>query len=90
MWINSNLRECTQTPIASPVSARTKGRHCQLCCRELLPTVVFCFSKRRCDTLADSLQSLDMTSGAEKAQVKSADIAVYSRRGQPVSHLMPA
>ena len=37
--------------------------------RELLPTIVFCFSKRRCDALADSLHSLDMTSGAEKAQV---------------------
>ncbi len=30
---------------------------------------MFCFSKRRCDALADSLHSLDMTSGAEKAQV---------------------
>ena len=39
--------------------------------RELLPTVVFCFSKRRCDALADSLHSFDMTSGAEKAQVRT-------------------
>ena len=40
--------------------------------------MVFCFSKRRCDALADSLHSFDMTSGAEKAQVNEAAIAVLS------------
>ena len=36
----------------------------------LLPSIVFCFSKRRCDALGDSLAGvLDFTSGQEKAHV---------------------
>ena len=31
--------------------------------------VVFVFSKKRCDALADNLASLDMTTGAEKAEI---------------------
>lgn len=37
--------------------------------QELLPMVGFCFSKRRCDAIADSLASLDMTSAAEKSEI---------------------
>ncbi|KAI3427058.1 hypothetical protein D9Q98_006998 [Chlorella vulgaris] len=36
---------------------------------ELLPCVVFVFSKKRIDALADNLQSLDMTSAAEKSEI---------------------
>jgi len=37
--------------------------------QSLLPMVAFCFSKRRCDALADSLRSLDLTSGSEKSEI---------------------
>lgn len=37
--------------------------------QELLPMVGFCFSKRRCDAIADSLASLDMTTAAEKSEI---------------------
>jgi len=36
---------------------------------DLLPMVAFCFSKKRCDALADSLQSLDMTTAVEKSEI---------------------
>ncbi|KAG2484118.1 hypothetical protein HYH03_017069 [Edaphochlamys debaryana] len=37
--------------------------------RAMLPVAVFCFSKKRCDSAADALSSLDLSSGAEKAAV---------------------
>jgi len=37
--------------------------------KELLPCVVFCFSKKRCDTLADNLSTFDMTTSAEKSEM---------------------
>lgn len=37
--------------------------------KELLPCVVFCFSKKRCDTLADNLSTFDMTTSAEKSEI---------------------
>jgi antiviral helicase SKI2 len=37
--------------------------------RDLLPMVVFAFSKRRCDTMVDSLTGLDLTGGAEKHEI---------------------
>lgn len=37
--------------------------------KELLPLAVFCFSKKRCDQIVDSLGSLDFTTGQEKAQI---------------------
>jgi len=37
--------------------------------QELLPMVVFAFSKKRCDTLVDSLTSMDLTSSSEKHDV---------------------
>lgn len=39
--------------------------------RSLLPCVVFCFSKKRCDSLANSLTTFNMTSTAEKAEIHS-------------------
>lgn len=38
-------------------------------CRELLPAVVFCFSKKRVDALADMLPHLDFTSAKEKHNI---------------------
>ena len=43
--------------------------------REQLPVVVFCFSKRRCDSLVDSLASLDMTSADDKSDIQVACLA---------------
>lgn len=37
--------------------------------KDLLPMVAFCFSKKRCDALADTLRSLDMTTAAEKSEI---------------------
>ncbi|KAL4444150.1 hypothetical protein ABPG75_011887 [Micractinium tetrahymenae] len=37
--------------------------------KDLLPCVVFVFSKKRIDALADNLQSLDLTSAAEKSEI---------------------
>ena len=42
---------------------------CVLVCSSLLPVVVFCFSKKRCDMLADNLASLDLTAAAEKSAI---------------------
>lgn len=38
-------------------------------CRTLLPVVVFVFSRKRIDQLADNLNSLDLTSASEKAEI---------------------
>ena len=38
-------------------------------CRLLLPVVVFVFSRKRIDQLADNLNSLDLTSASEKAEI---------------------
>ena len=40
-------------------------------CRLLLPTVVFCFSKKRVDALADNLSRLDLSIASEKSEVTS-------------------
>ena len=37
--------------------------------RELLPMVVFAFSKRRCDQMVDSLTGIDLTSAVEKHEI---------------------
>lgn len=37
--------------------------------RKLTPSIFFCFSKRRCDSLVDSLSSLDLTTIPEKKQI---------------------
>ena len=38
-------------------------------CRQLLPAVVFCFSKKKVDLLADTLPQMDFTSTSEKSQI---------------------
>lgn len=38
--------------------------------REQLPVVVFCFSKKKCDALVDSLASLDLTSADDKSDIQ--------------------
>ena len=52
-------------------SAETASHHLSdvLSRRQMLPMVVFCFSKKRVDMLAANLGSLDMATGAEKAEV---------------------
>jgi superfamily II RNA helicase len=37
--------------------------------KDLMPTIVFSFSKRKCEEAADSLQSTDLSSGSESAEV---------------------
>ncbi|KAF9765079.1 Helicase SKI2W [Nosema granulosis] len=37
--------------------------------RKLTPTIFFCFSKKRCDSLVDSLSTLDLTTLPEKKQI---------------------
>lgn len=37
--------------------------------RSLLPVVVFCFSKKRVDLLANNLGSLDLASAADKSEI---------------------
>lgn len=37
--------------------------------QDLLPMVTFCFSKKRCDAIADALHSLDMTTATEKSEI---------------------
>lgn len=49
--------------------------------KELLPMVAFCFSKKRCDALADSLQSLDLTSNKEKSEIHVFCDKAFSRLG---------
>ena len=50
--------------------------------KELLPMVAFCFSKKRCDALADSLQSLDLTSNKEKSEIHVFCDKAFSRLGK--------
>lgn len=42
----------------------------RIICRQLLPAVVFCFSKKRVDQLADSLAGMDLTSTSEKSRIQ--------------------
>lgn len=37
--------------------------------RQLLPAVVFCFSKKKVDSLADTLPHMDFTTASEKSQI---------------------
>ncbi|KAG6547499.1 hypothetical protein Mapa_010947 [Marchantia paleacea] len=45
----------------------------------LLPVVVFCFSKVRCDQSADSLTATDLTTSSEKSQIKVFCDTAFSR-----------
>ncbi|KAL3685939.1 hypothetical protein R1sor_003961 [Riccia sorocarpa] len=47
--------------------------------KNLLPVVVFCFSKVRCDQSADSLTAIDLTTGSEKSQIEIFCDTAFSR-----------
>ncbi len=55
--------------------------------KELLPMVAFCFSKKRCDALADSLRSLDLTSNREKSEIHVFCDKAFSRLTSEDRHL---
>ena len=38
--------------------------------RSMLPVVVFCFSKKRVDALADNLSHLDLATSADKSEIQ--------------------
>ncbi|KAH9626614.1 hypothetical protein KSS87_005465 [Heliosperma pusillum] len=47
--------------------------------KSLLPVIVFCFSKNRCDRSADSMTSIDLTSGSEKSEIRVFCDKAFSR-----------
>ncbi|KDD72012.1 hypothetical protein H632_c4003p0, partial [Helicosporidium sp. ATCC 50920] len=47
--------------------------------QQLLPCILFCFSRRRCDALAEAFESLDLTTHKEKAAVRLACDRAFSR-----------
>jgi antiviral helicase SKI2 len=53
-----------------------------LCREELTPTVVFCFSKKKCEEIADMLRSLDLNTAKERSSVQGF-------AGQTISRLSP-
>lgn len=47
--------------------------------KSLLPVVIFCFSKNRCDKSADNLTSTDLTSSSEKSEIRIFCDKAFSR-----------
>ncbi|XP_017436413.1 DExH-box ATP-dependent RNA helicase DExH11 isoform X2 [Vigna angularis] len=47
--------------------------------KSLLPVVIFCFSKNRCDKSADSLTRTDLTSSSEKSEIRLFCDKAFSR-----------
>ncbi|KAG7949566.1 hypothetical protein I3843_13G069100 [Carya illinoinensis] len=47
--------------------------------KSLLPVVIFCFSKNRCDKSADSLYGTDLTSSSEKSEIRVFCDKAFSR-----------
>ncbi|KAK9940700.1 hypothetical protein M0R45_017345 [Rubus argutus] len=47
--------------------------------KSLLPVVIFCFSKNRCDRSADSMTRTDLTSSSEKSQIRVFCDKAFSR-----------
>ncbi|WCJ20363.1 RNA helicase ATP-dependent SK12/DOB1 protein [Euphorbia peplus] len=47
--------------------------------KSLLPVVIFCFSKNRCDKSADSMPGMDLTSGSEKSEIRVFCDKAFSR-----------
>ncbi|XP_073304580.1 DExH-box ATP-dependent RNA helicase DExH11 isoform X1 [Primulina huaijiensis] len=45
----------------------------------LLPVVIFCFSKNRCDKSADNLTGTDLTTGSEKSEIRIFCDKAFSR-----------
>ena len=53
--------------------------------RSLLPVVVFCFSKKRVDALADNLSHLDLATSADKSEIQVRPMPGYAPL-QPMQH----
>ncbi|KAE9591144.1 hypothetical protein Lal_00039818 [Lupinus albus] len=47
--------------------------------KSLLPVVIFCFSKNRCDRSADSMTGTDLTSSSEKSEIRLFCDKAFSR-----------
>ncbi|XP_015873935.3 DExH-box ATP-dependent RNA helicase DExH11 isoform X3 [Ziziphus jujuba] len=47
--------------------------------KSLLPVVIFCFSKNRCDKSADSMAGTDLTSSSEKSEIRVFCDKAFSR-----------
>ncbi|KAL5748007.1 hypothetical protein ACOSQ2_025304 [Xanthoceras sorbifolium] len=47
--------------------------------KSLLPVVIFCFSKNRCDKSADSMPGIDLTSNSEKSEIRIFCDKAFSR-----------
>ncbi|CAL5426810.1 unnamed protein product [Camellia sinensis] len=47
--------------------------------KSLLPVVIFCFSKNRCDKSADNLSAIDLTSSSEKSEIRVFCDKAFSR-----------
>lgn len=47
--------------------------------KSLLPVVIFCFSKNRCDKSADSISGTDLTSSSEKSEIRVFCDKAFSR-----------
>ncbi|VVA40985.1 Hypothetical predicted protein [Prunus dulcis] len=47
--------------------------------KSLLPVVIFCFSKNRCDKSADSMYGIDLTSSSEKSEIRVFCDKAFSR-----------
>ncbi|XP_021720755.1 DExH-box ATP-dependent RNA helicase DExH11-like [Chenopodium quinoa] len=47
--------------------------------KSLLPVIIFCFSKNRCDRSADSMMSIDLTSSLEKSEIRVFCDKAFSR-----------
>ncbi|KAL1370055.1 hypothetical protein AAHE18_01G032100 [Arachis hypogaea] len=47
--------------------------------KSLLPVVIFCFSKNRCDRSADSMTGTDLTSSSEKSEIRVFCDKAFSR-----------
>ncbi|KAL4188447.1 hypothetical protein AMTRI_Chr08g160190 [Amborella trichopoda] len=47
--------------------------------KALLPVVIFCFSKNRCDKSADSMTGMDLTSSSEKSDIRIFCDKAFSR-----------
>ncbi|XP_058198935.1 DExH-box ATP-dependent RNA helicase DExH11 [Rhododendron vialii] len=47
--------------------------------KSLLPVVIFCFSKNRCDKSADNLTGIDLTSSSEKSEIRVFCDKAFSR-----------
>ncbi|PIA54426.1 hypothetical protein AQUCO_00900760v1 [Aquilegia coerulea] len=47
--------------------------------KSLLPVIIFCFSKNRCDKSADNMTTIDLTSSSEKSEIRVFCDKAFSR-----------